>query len=1250
LSIASILEQHIQPGGELELPVGALGPYVQAMLVAYLPEATWNVASAQVNGASDGTATLTGTGLSAPFSGMTIEATFTPPDTAATGTITATAPSGWTLATAFPGLAPTFVGYLDYGVPQSLTLNCGATPSASGLVYQGSLELTDELIVLAALLYGGNSSVSLGGPVGVDLGAPVLALAAPPSEPLSLGGGIVELGGVTLMIESSVLPGSGEVGPTVTADLALATQLSFDAQGTTVPIGLRASYNPNGGALRLAAQADSLASAGLAELSKLLAGHSPDGVIPTGLELEDILTLTDVVVLIDPTVPEVAWLQAGVKSVKQWTLIEGTSGEPAISVDELALVFRYYLTGQAGLQATLFGEIAIGSTAKLDVTAMYPDFAVYGELRAGTSVSLTEIITHFLGPSPDVPALTVTEFAFDVAPPAYSGSIAIESDWAIPLASDKTLTVQEVGLALSHSGPGATTARLTGRVQVVGAEVDVNWQLPEAFQLSAAIPPVELSALIRDFSQQPLPDLPTITLSESSLYVEKQSNGGFYAAFGTTVDRFGLLEVDFYEIAGTTGFAAGLVLPNEWSLADLSSVFEPVDFLKFREASLIVASADDPNFTFRSFTEPKFNFPTVPPSAPAGVKKGVALYAELLLEGGPLSVIKQLFPSVSTLDIGLVFPANYADTTLTASFDGQLVVFPGTVVVDQFQLSVDPGQQTFIVALTVDFTIHGQSLRLLGEVVLIKDQVDLIVTTETPWVEPFGIRNLTIDAVGFELTLDEDGEVGVTLAGAVTIGSGTSAVQLQAAAEFNAEDEGIPDVFLAEELGTIALAQAVEGFLAVDLPTDLLDVELSNFQLIVVANPAGWVNPLDNRFYRAGLAFAGSLDFYGLVATFAIQVDYATGISAAGQMETPLTIGSAVVLSAADSVEKGPSFQISTTDPVHLRMDASLTLFELGPDLIEAEISNNSFYVHLRDQVQGLGWVELDVSVRSSGHLHVEAACKFSVARVGPIMTPLGFSLGSLNTDLSLDAYFVLDITPSGMGLSLRADFQFQGLSLRLGPIDLQVSLSSLAQVAGQYAQHLAQELWDVAKDVLQHAEALFDAVANGVISLTDDIGYILARELSVSLTKAAELLTRVADVMAYDTFTIASLLKEGFDAGAEDLVAALRAAGHDAEAVAEAIAKLFEDDEHWIAWLLRQAEYGLDEIARTMRQVWNTSAPEVARFFRESWGLAAETVENALHGAGYLLDQINDAMESVFDWVKDVVEDIGDALDPRNW
>ena len=99
------------------------------------------------------------------------------------------------------------------------------------------------------------------------------------------------------------------------------------------------------------------------ELSALLAGQDPTPAVPERLRLEKVLRLTDVIVHIDPEGPAVQWVQAGVQTDSPWPLITGSGTEPAVTVDEISLIFRYYTAGDTGLTAFCSGEISIARPA-----------------------------------------------------------------------------------------------------------------------------------------------------------------------------------------------------------------------------------------------------------------------------------------------------------------------------------------------------------------------------------------------------------------------------------------------------------------------------------------------------------------------------------------------------------------------------------------------------------------------------------------------------------------------------------------------------------------------------------------------------------------------------------------------------------------------------------------------------------------------------------------------------------------------
>ena len=433
--------------------------------------------------------------------------------------------------------------------------------------------------------------------------------------------------------------------PSFQAAMRFATDIRFRANGTDVDLGIGADFVNTPGQIQFYIKPNQAVKAGLAELRSLMHGADLGKIIPSDFHLEDIIELNNIVLQVDPLARKLTSVLIGIKTAQGWSILH----DPKIAVDSVELVFRLndpmdVNNFAKNLELAFFGEIAIGSDGKLDVSAVYPGFEFSGELKPGTNIDLAQVATHFISDAADVPSIKVTEFNFDVAPStkAYSVSVTVDSDWKIPLGSTH-LQIGEVKLLIDHPQPSVTNAEVGGWLTIAGGTLKVDWKLPGDFQLAGTLPTIHLDQIISELSADKLrADFPAIVLENSQVYVERRSDSSFYFALGTMVENFGAIELEFIEANKQTGFVFGFLLPGAWSLANLTEVFDPLKFLQFKDASMIVSSIDDPNFQFRSFTEPNFNFPPQPPSAPAGVKKGLSLYAELLIGTGGLEVLANL--------------------------------------------------------------------------------------------------------------------------------------------------------------------------------------------------------------------------------------------------------------------------------------------------------------------------------------------------------------------------------------------------------------------------------------------------------------------------------------------------------------------------------------------------------------------------------------------------------------------------------
>jgi hypothetical protein len=1226
---------------------------IQTVFASYLPGGTLTLTGVAEISDEGGYAQAIGTGpTGSPFAGMTVTAQFSTPGNVAQADLTATRTSGWTWATSFPALQNTILPSLAFSAPSLTLASQPPSPDDPGLRFTGQLTLGTEYQALLWLL-DGSTTLSMAGPVAMDSGLPLPSLKATVSKGVSLGP--LDVPFVDLLVGGSLVPAAGGDPASVLGYLGIGTEVDFTGNGIHVGLPLTSTFGPDARSVLLTVDLTSLGklvNAGLVDLAALLGGQSFVNELKD-VPLSTLLVLKSFAIQIDLSARTASSVRLQVGSTQAWPVLTerrspAASANALFVIEEIDLVLALLPPTCSQSGVAIFGTMTLGGGTLLG-SAIFPDFAFALELKPGTAIDLTQVIEHFLGTNPDIPALQIDELEIlvDRAAQTYAGSFVIDSDWTIPLGS-KSLTVQQIGVSVSRES-GNTTGSLQGELELAGATIEVLWQIPGALQIAGQLPQASLTSLVNSISPTPLrSDFPTITLLDSNIYIERTNDGAYYLAAGTQVAGFGAFQVSFRDVKGQTGWVIGFVLEEHWSLANISSLFAPLSFISLQKAGLMYATMDDPNFEFRSFSDPSFTFPAKLPSAPtSGAVQGLSLFAELQLSGGPLDVIAKVLPGRGTLLLAATFAQNYAQTTFKAGITSPLVVVPGAVVFDDAYVSFAPGQEKFGLYLDATFTIHQQSISLTGDILVAPGVVTLELSTTKPWPKPFGIEKLTLDKLGVGISLGD--ELVLSLAGEVAIGQGAKQVILDVGVEFNAAEEGLPDVLLAEETGTISIADIVGTFTSTSLPAVLSSIELSDFKLLVVANPNGWNNPADHKHYDPGLAFGGTLLAFGVEASIAIQVSDTHGIFAKGEIDKPLNLDVLTIANATNPAI-GPYLELNSANSPYLTLSAALTLFELVSYKVDAEVDSNGFHFNFSYTIGQLGSVSFAIALKNKSAFALAAQANFAVSNVGPIKAG-SFSLGTLKVDLSLAAHFAIAADTGGnFALSLGATFSFEGVALRLDDLTITEKITSFSQLPKVFADNLAALLWDIAKSLLQDANVLFQLIGRGALAITDDIGHILHAELGLPIEKAAALLKSVSATLAYDARKVAALLRTGFAAADHEVAAAMRSAAYDVKDVADAVGHAFGEGAEDVAGALRTAGYQLSEVATALKDVFAYSANQVASFFKNTWHEADTVVNDALKAAQYLASEIDSAMKSIFGWVDHVIDKAKHALNPKNW
>jgi hypothetical protein len=556
---------------------------------------------------------------------------------------------------------------------------------------------------------------------------------------------------------------------------------------------------------------------------------------------------------------------------------------------------------------------------------------------------------------------------------------------------------------------------------------------------------------------------------------------------------------------------------------------------------------------------------------------------------------------------------------------------------------------------------EDRRLGLAGDMIVNGPEVDLRLETTTSWVAPFGITGLTIGNLAVEFRFGDT--IALGLEGEVVIGTGTTAVTLVAAMEFNIEADFLPDVFFISSSGTINFGAIIGTFVANKyVPSVLNNISIFQFSFIIVANPAGWTDLLTGHRYGAGIGFSGTVSVYGLIAQFAVDVDYLNGLTAIGQLSAPLTLGpshngvAAVTIANATNWNQGPFISISSITTPYVNMSVALRIWEISTIQLQATISNNAFMLSFNftlSSVVAFGQMAITAYIQNGSAFQFNANLNISVSDVGPIKVG-SKNLGTIHPQFTLAASFSLSIGPGiQLGLSISATFALSGYRMTLPNTSLSVSstsLTSFSQIPSFFKQELALVLWDIGAALFQSANALFQYVAGRFLRLTDDIGNIMKNYLRLGLSDAAVYLKSVADVMGYGIEDVARLLKSGFNAVDKDLVIALKYAAYAVEDIAQVVSDLYNKAAEEVAEVLKAAGYELKHIATALKKAFNYSAKDVAKFFKKAWNIADNVVNDALKFAGYAADKIEHAMDDVFGWIKGAAQTAGHYLNPMNW
>ncbi len=513
--LRQMLDEHID-GQVLTLARDTLeSPEIQELFDEFLEDRALVITECHL--ANDG-ATVTGIGGSQPLKNFQITASFSIRDDGAALQLEATrlGSQPWSLMESFPALTGTTFSDLQWLGDQKFYLNSHHESDVQprGLFFLGGVALAGNMSMIT-WLFGDEDRLPLAGSIVIDQGIPKADLRGSTNAPIPFA-----------FFTDIVFACSLQCRPVVTIKdntqhvyafgvMELSAHIPFISQGRQRFLTVKTLWSKRSSLLIFQVDLNDTIGAAFDELKSLVNGASLESLIPSEFNIENVLTLTDVVFRIDPRHKQLLAVCLGVKSARRWPIVPGH-----LDIEEIGLYATFLEPFGRNTLLTIMGNVKLGNTANMLVHAAAPDFQFIGELEEDSSVDLKQIGEYFLGSMSEVPAIRVTELQFSLAPKrrSYSGTIEValgNSGWEIPLASG-SLEFKDIYLEVSREANNDTQGRIGGTLAIGGVDLyvlaehvgsDQGWNFSGRTDVEEEI---NVGAFIDDLSQKfniTVPDL-----------------------------------------------------------------------------------------------------------------------------------------------------------------------------------------------------------------------------------------------------------------------------------------------------------------------------------------------------------------------------------------------------------------------------------------------------------------------------------------------------------------------------------------------------------------------------------------------------------------------------------------------------------------------------------------------------------------------------------------------------------------------
>ena len=315
----------------------------------------------------------------------------------------------------------------------------------------------------------------------------------------------------------------------------------------------------------------------------------------------------------------------------------------------------------------------------------------------------------------------------------------------------------------------------------------------------------------------------------------------------------------------------------------------------------------------------------------------------------------------------------------------------------------------------------------------------------------------------------------------------------------------------------------------------------------------------------------------------------------------------------------GPVLQVQSTRSPFLHASLDVKFFELALT-VTADIDNTGFSFKLEESIGEAIRFELHCLLRTGKDFRFEAGGGLHVhvdGELGPIIPGLDFT--KFHIDLGLDLNVDLTITGSEFHFRISGDFEFEGATLTLPTLDIDIEFDKVADLAKKVWDHLVSEAEHIFADLfanvgkaleegVQAVEKVGKEAIAGVETLAKDAaGAIVAAAAEVE--KGIATAEKDIEVVAADVRKTAEAVASAVKA---DIVAVEQVAEQAATAIAAEAEKIADETVKIVADIERTVVHDVEVVEHAIADIVNLAAHEVLKVAEEAEKVAGELLADA--------------------------------------